>query len=150
MPKLIEMRPPRIALVLLLISMGIWHLSPPNTLLHIPFRLIGWIFIVAGFVVMMWAWLQFKEVKTAICPTGISSVLVKKGIFRLTRNPMYLGMLLMLIGASFLMGSLSSSLAFIVFFLIMDKVFIPFEEKKLEGHFGPEYLKYREITNRWL
>lgn len=150
MPKLLEMRPPRIAIGLLLITVGIWHLSPPNTVLYVPFKMIGWISGVSGFAIMMWAWTQFKKAKTAICPTAESSHLIRNGIYKLTRNPMYLGMLLMLAGASFLMGTLPSTFASIIFFLIMDKVFIPFEEKNLIAGFGTNYLSYMEMTRRWI
>jgi protein-S-isoprenylcysteine O-methyltransferase Ste14 len=63
---------------------------------------------------------------------------------------MYLGMLIMLTGASFLMGTIPSMLAPIGFFIIIDRVFIPYEEEKLLSDFGDVYSKYQMVTRRWL
>ena len=63
---------------------------------------------------------------------------------------MYLGMLLMLLGAAFFMGTISAMLAPAVFFLIIDKVFIPYEEEDLLSSFGDEYNEYIARTRRWL
>jgi protein-S-isoprenylcysteine O-methyltransferase Ste14 len=144
------MRPPRIAMGLLFLTMGLWHFSPQNTVLHLHYKLIGSICIIGGFVVMMWGWLLFRKVKTAICPTGIPSALVAAGVFKISRNPMYLGMLMMLMGSAFLMGTIPSLFAPIAFFLIIDKVFIPYEEKKLVEVFGEDYSDYAKKTRRWI
>ena len=103
-----------------------------------------------GFIIMMWGWLLFRKVKTAICPTIRASALVTAGIFKISRNPMYLGMLMMLMGSSFLMGTIPSLFAPIAFFLIIDKVFIPYEEEKLVETFGAVYSDYAQKTRRWI
>jgi protein-S-isoprenylcysteine O-methyltransferase Ste14 len=59
-------------------------------------------------------------------------------------------MLFMLTGASFLMGTMPSMFAPIGFFIIIDKVFVPYEEKKLLSAFGDAYSKYQMVTRRWL
>ena len=63
---------------------------------------------------------------------------------------MYLGMLLMLAGAAFFMGTIPSIFAPVAFFLIMDKFFIPYEEEKLHKGFCAEYSDYMETTRRWI
>jgi protein-S-isoprenylcysteine O-methyltransferase Ste14 len=141
MSKLLSYRPPRIAIVLMTISIGLWSFSPPQTLLHIPYQLIAGVSIVFGFTVMTWAWLQ---------STSITSRIVTNGAYKYSQNPMYLGMLIMLTGASFLMGTIPSMLAPIGFFIIIDKVFIPYEEEKLLSDFGDVYSKYQMATRRWL
>jgi protein-S-isoprenylcysteine O-methyltransferase Ste14 len=150
MSKLLSYRPPRIAIVLMTISIGLWSFSPPQTLLHIPYQLIAGVSIVFGFTVMTWAWLQFRKSDTAVCPTSITSRIVTNGAYKYSQNPMYLGMLIMLTGASFLMGTIPSMLAPIGFFIIIDKVFIPYEEEKLLSDFGDVYSKYQMATRRWL
>ncbi len=150
MKKLLNYRPPRIAMTLLAVSIGLWYFSPPLTILYMPYKLIGAISIIFGFTVMIWAWLQFKKTKTAICPTAKSSLIVTNGLYRYTRNPMYLGMLTILLGASFLMGAMQSMLAPAAFFLIIDKVFIPYEEDKLTTQFGEGYTEYVESVRRWI
>jgi protein-S-isoprenylcysteine O-methyltransferase Ste14 len=59
-------------------------------------------------------------------------------------------MLIMLTGASFLMGTIPSMFAPIGFFIIIDRVFIPYEEKKLLSAFGDVYSKYQMVTRRWI
>ena len=150
MSKLLTYRPPRIAIVLMTISIGLWFFSPPDTLLHIPYKLIATLSIIFGFTVMTWAWLQFRKSDTAVCPTSKSSLIVTHGIYKYSRNPMYLGMLFMLTGASFLMGTIPSMFAPIGFFIIIDKVFIPYEEEKLLTAFDDVYSNYQMVTRRWL
>jgi protein-S-isoprenylcysteine O-methyltransferase Ste14 len=150
MSKLLSYRPPRIAIVLTTISIGLWYFSPPQTLLHIPNKLIAGVIIIFGFMVMTWAWLQFRKSDTAVCPTSKSSLIVTRGVYKYSRNPMYLGMLIMLTGTSFLMGTIPSMFAPIGFFIIIDKVFVPYEEEKLLSAFGDVYSKYQMVTRRWL
>ncbi len=150
MSKLLSFRPPRIAIVLMTISIGLSYFSPPQTLLYIPYELIAGVSIVFGFAVMTWAWLQFRKSDTAVCPTSITSLIVTNGAYRYSQNPMYLGMLTMLAGASLLMGTIPSMFAPVVFFIIIDRVFIPYEEEKLLNDFGDVYSKYQMVTGRWL
>jgi protein-S-isoprenylcysteine O-methyltransferase Ste14 len=150
MSKLISYRPPRIAIVLLAISIGLWYFSPPQTLLHIPYILMASVSIIFGFTVMIWAWLQFKKSDTAVCPTSKTSRIVTNGVYKYSQNPMYLGMLFILAGASLLMGTIPSMLAPIGFFITIDRVFIPYEEEKLLSAFGDVYSNYQRVTRRWL
>lgn len=150
MNKLLSYRPPRIAILLLIISLGLWYSSPPNTLLYMPYNLLASICIVLGFAGMITAWLQFKKSNTAVRPTAETSRIIKNGMYRYSRNPMYLGMFLILLGASFIMGTLPSMVAPAVFFLIIDKIFIPYEEDKLLSSFGDTYNEYMMATRRWL
>jgi protein-S-isoprenylcysteine O-methyltransferase Ste14 len=99
---------------------------------------------------MTWAWLQFRKSDTAVCPTSRTSRIVTNGAYKYSQNPMYLGMLFMLTGASFLMGTISSMFAPIGFFIIIDRVFIPYEEEKLLSDFGDVYSNYQMTTRRWL
>ncbi len=150
MTKLLSYRPPRIAMALLAITAGLWYFSPPMTILYMPYMLIGAISIIFGFAVMTWAWLQFKKAETAVCPTAKSSLIVTHGVYKYSRNPMYLGMLVMLTGASLMMGTIPAMLAPIGFFIVIDKVFIPFEEDKLQNFFGDVYGAYLTQARRWV
>jgi len=151
MNKMLSYRPPRIALAYLAAAVGLHYLSPAGTVLHFPYRLLGTAFGLAGFGIMMWAWTLFKRRKTVVCPTlGRSTTLIQSGPYRFTRNPMYLGMLLMLCGAGFFLGSVISFLAPIAFYVTMNEVFIPFEEQNMEQTFGEEFCRYREHVRRWI
>ncbi len=87
---------------------------------------------------------------TAICPTAHTSLLITDDVFRLTRNPMYLGIVLMLLGAALGSGGLFTYLAALTFFLIIDAVFCPYEEHKLSQSFGEDFADYRHRVRRWL
>jgi len=150
MNKLLTYRPPRIAILLLIISLGLWYFSPPNTLLYMPYKLVAGVCIVLGFAGMILAWLQFKRSDAAVCPTAETSQIIMNGMYRYSRNPMYLGMFLILLGTSFIMGTLPSIAAPAVFFLIIDKFFIPYEEAKLLLSLGDSYKEYMLATRRWL
>ena len=150
MEKLLKYRPPRIAALLTTISVIFWYSSPTDTLLYIPYKLIGSISITGGFTLMIWAWLQFRTSKTAVCPTAETSSIIVNGAYRICRNPMYLGMLLMLTSIALFMGTVEAFFAPAAFFIIMDKVFIPFEEKKLLNGFGNHYADYMRQTRRWM
>ena len=150
MEKLLKYRPPRIAGLLMVITVAIWSFSPPETVLYLPYKLIGSIGIISGFTIMMWAWFQFQKTKTAVCPTSKTTTIVINGAYRICRNPMYLGMLLMLTGIAFFMGDVQAFFAPAAFFIIMDKVFVPYEEEKLLQGFGNNYAEYMKRTRRWL
>jgi protein-S-isoprenylcysteine O-methyltransferase Ste14 len=150
MTRVLTYRPPRIALGLFAVSALAAHLSPTGTVLHLPYPFLGTALTAAGFAVMMWAWVSFRRAKTAVCPTSASSALVTTGVYRVTRNPMYLGMLGMLCGAAFFLGDLPAFLAPVAFFLVIDKVFIPYEEEDLRGTFRAAYEQFVEHTRRWL
>jgi len=147
---LLQYRPPRIAIALMALFGVVAHFSPPGTLLHLPYRVLGTAAGLSGLSIMMWAWLLFRQADTAVCPTGDNSVLVTKGPFHLTRNPMYLGMLGTLLGIASLMENPVAYLAPLSFFLIIDKVFIPYEEEKMVRTFGVDYEKFTRRTRRWL
>ena len=87
---------------------------------------------------------------TAICPTAETTALITDDVYRLTRNPMYLGIVLMLLGIALATGSLPCYLASLAFFLIIDVVFCPYEERKLEQAFGSDYARYVGAVRRWL
>lgn len=150
MTRILTYRPPRIALGLFAVSALAAHLSPTGTVLHFPYPLLGTVLTAVGFMVMLWAWVSFRKAKTAVCPTSASSALVTTGVYRVTRNPMYLGMLGMLFGAAFFLADLAAFLAPVAFFLVIDKVFIPYEEEDLRATFGPAYEQYAENTRRWI
>ncbi len=94
--------------------------------------------------------ISFKKAGTAIRPFESSTALVKDGLYQYTRNPMYLGMVILLIGVATYLGSLMPYLVVPMFILIIQECFIKHEEPFLENIFGQEYLDYRNNVRRWL
>jgi protein-S-isoprenylcysteine O-methyltransferase Ste14 len=148
--KLIEYRPPRIAMALLTIATVFHLLFPVQSSYLYSSIFLSVVLVSAGFTVMMLAWWQFKQRKVAICPTADTDYLITDGIYRLTRNPMYLGMLAMLAGVAVFFGTLSFYAVTIVYFILIDRWFCPYEEEKLLATFGRDYDYYRSKVRRWV
>jgi protein-S-isoprenylcysteine O-methyltransferase Ste14 len=87
---------------------------------------------------------------TTVMPTRTPSKLVTEGIYRVTRNPMYLGMLLILSGFPLMIDAIIGLICPVIFFILMNLIVIPREEKVVEGVFGEAYLEYKSNTRRWI
>ena len=106
--------------------------------------------IALGLVVMVVANRQFKTAQTGIHPFGKPSALVATGPFAASRNPMYVCMVLILLGAAIAWGSLSPFLILPPFVLVLSKRFIPVEEAAMSQAFGAEYEQYKKRVRRWI
>jgi protein-S-isoprenylcysteine O-methyltransferase Ste14 len=125
-------------------------LTPLGTQALYTSRTFGVLIALAGFGAMTWAWWQFKTAQVAICPTAKTERLITTGIYTLTRNPMYLGMTMMLLGAAVWFGTLPFYLTTVCFFLIVNRAFCPYEEAKLTAAFGKSFSDYTSRVRRWL
>jgi protein-S-isoprenylcysteine O-methyltransferase Ste14 len=92
----------------------------------------------------------FEKKKTTVMTFDIPKVLVTDGLYKYSRNPMYLGFALSVIGTWLLLGTLSSIFIVLFFLLIMDRYYIRYEEAILQGAFGNEYSKYKRRVRRWI
>ncbi len=148
--QLISLRPPRIGQFLVLVAFA-WHwLLPMREFFFFSLPLVGMIVGLGGFLVMMWAWWSFQKTKNSILPTVQPSVFLTSGAYRFSRHPMYLGMVLMLLGLALFMGTFPFYLAAITFFVILHSVFCSHEELLLEQAFGNEFQEFRKSVRRWI
>jgi protein-S-isoprenylcysteine O-methyltransferase Ste14 len=148
--KFLEYRPPRIAMTLLIVA-GLLHvLTPLQSVRVYSSIIVAGVLGSLGFAVMMWAWWQFQQHQVAICPTEKTDHLITGGIYRFTRNPMYLGMIMMLLGVAVFFGTLPFYVVTIGYFAIIDRSFCPYEEDKLSASFGPDYETYAARVRRWI
>lgn len=148
--RILAHKPPRIAMLLLLAAAATQWLTPlPGPRLFQSLTAASCMSL-AGLVVMLRAWWQFREARVAICPTAKTERLITSGIYALTRNPMYLGITLMLAGVTAWIGTVPFIGATSGFFLIMDRIFCPFEEQKLLTAFGANYQAYKSRVRRWI
>ena len=90
--------------------------------------------------------IRLEQVKPYEAPTALQV----SGPFRISRHPMYLGMMSILLGAAVLMMSLVAFLFPILFIILMEIIFIPTEEKNLKAVFGKPYFNYRQKVRRWI
>jgi protein-S-isoprenylcysteine O-methyltransferase Ste14 len=142
--------PPILALLLLLVS-GVLMTIIPLAPFPIPAAgAIGIFFLLIGFITALSGFSAFRKAGTSVRPGDEPSELVLSGPFRITRNPMYLGLELVLIGVFFLAKSPFFLIPPIVFFLLINFVQIPFEEKLMTEHFGETYREYQRRVRRWL
>jgi len=95
--------------------------------------------------------LLFRREDTELNPTSTSnSKLVTSGPFRITRNPMYLGLVLVTLGNAFWAGAWPMFLAPIAIFAMLNWVHIPFEEAKMRRQFGQAFDAYVGKVRRWI
>lgn len=113
-------------------------------------RLAGVAPLAAGVALNLAADQSLKRHKSTVNPFERPTTLISEGVFRLSRNPMYLGMVLLLLGIVLVLGSISGLLVVVLFALLMDRVFIGAEEKTMEQAFGDKWLAYRRRVRRWV
>lgn len=129
---------------------GLHFLIPGGKLIPFPWTLWGAPLIIIGVIMNITGATRFGKVETTIRPYEVSSFLVTEGLFRFSRNPMYLGMLFVLIGVALFLGSLTPYLVALAFFVLINELFIKVEEKMLEERFGQGYLAYKQRVRRWM
>jgi protein-S-isoprenylcysteine O-methyltransferase Ste14 len=110
----------------------------------------GIAFFGGGFWLMAHAAGLFRKNETPHDSDREALKLVTEGAFRYTRNPMYLGMTLMLAGIACMDGTAPFYATPVLFLLIVDLTHVRREEKSLEKKFGAAYLEYEKKVRRWL
>jgi protein-S-isoprenylcysteine O-methyltransferase Ste14 len=115
-----------------------------------------WIGIFAGVLIgglggamALLAEMGFKEAGTAVLPTRPTTTIVRAGVYRFTRNPMYLGMTLGLIGLALALDQLWFLIAVPIAVVAVTKLAIEREEAYLAQKFGAVYLDYKAAVRRW-
>ncbi len=118
---------------------------------HAPSWLVA-IEIIAGTAFLVAAIMSFIRHKTTVNPQSPSDTtsLVTSGVFSISRNPMYVGMLLLLLAFVLWLGEVSAFFAVIIFFVSLDQFQIRSEEQSLREKFGEAYTEYAKRVPRWL
>jgi len=142
--------PPTWLLISILLMVGM-HLVLPLTYLIPPgLRLFGLIPLILGVALNLIADWVLHQLGTTVNPFEEPAALATGSVFQISRNPMYLGFLLILAGLALLLGSLSPFLVIILFFFWIDWAYIRYEEQAMKDRFGPVWLQYKEKTRRWI
>ena len=148
MRRVSSIEPPRIFLIAI-IAMVTLHVVLPLAVVPSPFSYAGGALAAAGIVMIVWSRRAFQGAGTPITPFTESTALIRHGLYRRTRNPMYLGGVLLVLGVALLLGSVMPLLIAVGFFVILQEGFIRHEERLLEQRFGEEYRNYRRSVRRW-
>jgi len=152
-PMRLSLVPPPLWMVFFAAMM--WALDrycPIATLIAAPWNRLGWGVIAIAPVAPITAMIQFRRAHTTVNPVdlGKSTALVTDGIYRWTRNPMYLGLSVLLLGWAIRLGTLSPLVIPPLFVTFITQFQILPEERALRGHFGDSYEQYCRQVGRWL
>ncbi|PWI34032.1 hypothetical protein DI392_07475 [Vibrio albus] len=152
--KIIELKMPPAFLFIIIGGLMYWvHVNGFG--IHIPlpmkFEFFAVCFVASG-IFGLGGIYEFKKHKTSVHPVELHKAVkvVDSGIFRLSRNPMYVGLLLLLLGYAYYLQDIISLLLCLIFVLYMNQFQIKPEERHLEQKFGKDYLEYKQKVRRWL
>lgn len=145
-----KIMPTTLLLVSILLMLAFHLLLPLSSIIPSFWNLLGVAPLVLGVIINLIADRTFHRVNTTVKPFEVSSVLVTDGIYQLTRNPMYLGFVMILVGIAVLMGSLAPFLVIVPFVILMNNVYIAVEERMLAEKFPVEWDEYKNRSKRWL
>lgn len=108
--------------------------------------------LISAIAFLLPAIIGFRKHETTVNPISpdAATALVTYGVYGITRNPMYVGMLLALLGVVFWLGAVSALAMVVVFYFIIDRNQIAVEERALLNKFGKTYQDYAERVPRWL
>jgi len=142
--------PPVWFLLSIILMVGL-HLSLPiKQLFFAPITYLGIAAILGGIVMVLACAYLFRKQNTTIKPFQESSYLLREGLFTRSRNPIYSGMIITLIGLWIVLGSLTPLIIIPTFTWLIQEMFIKQEENMLEDKFGEEYEEYKATVRRWI
>jgi len=142
--------PPRLVLILLIASVAAGLALPGPGPAPWPVRVIGAPIALAGTALTIAASKVFERLGTNIVTTADPDRLVTTGPFAVSRNPMYLGFVVLLAGAAIVVGSPWAIIGPAGFFAAAERWYIPFEERRAAAVLGSPYEQYRAKVRRWI
>lgn len=144
--------PPVYGLITALLIWWIAAAFPALKLLPMWFKQVGIVFIVFGICLDLAALSQFYKRKTTPNPLSPNkaNTIVISGLYRFSRNPMYLGLLLSLTGWALYLGNLAGLACLPIFVWVLNNMQIRPEERALEKKFGKSYTRYLSEVRRWV
>ena len=123
-----------------------WSFPGPLPVLFWP----GVVLLIVAAWITIAAMAQFRRSKTTIIPHKAPSALITGGVFRFSRNPIYLADVLILLGVSLIWGSALGLLLTPALALVLDRRFIQPEEARLAEAFGSDFEDYRSQVRKWI
>jgi len=129
------------------------HLAVPIAIAWTPpfdVGVLGAVLFVLGTIIAGWGWFTFHRAGTTRVPGQLSTALVTWGPYRVTRNPMYVGLSLAYLGEAGLLRQLWPALLLAMTLAYLSWIVIPVEEGRLREVFGATYDAYRARVRRWI
>ena len=145
-----NVHPPLVALLFIVIAYFLGRFVPLPFLVPAILRNIGLLLTFIGFLFGIGAFLEFRKARTTLDPHGSSKQIVSSGVYRFSRNPIYLGFLLMVVGLPLTSGLYWGIIVAPFYIIMMNRLVIQYEEAYLEKKFGKTYTSYTSQVRRWL
>ena len=145
--------PPILVLGALLAAWGLEALCPSGEVLARTgawFKMVGVVLACAGVGFDLAAMLTMHRARTNILPHRAAGRLVTGGVFALSRNPIYLGNTLLLLGAALALGCPWLLVTALVAAVLVNQLAIKREERHLAARFGSAFAEYRQHVPRWI
>ncbi len=141
--------PPLLFACTLAVGIALGYIFPTLFLATKIAMLIGAFLLIVSFALLRNAVKALTKHKTTVNPNGATTIIVKEGIYKHTRNPMYIAFTLIYISVLIMTNSWYGLLLLIPLLIVVQKGIIEREEKYLIQKFGEEYLSYKKKVNRW-
>jgi protein-S-isoprenylcysteine O-methyltransferase Ste14 len=136
--------------VLIIFAFAFHFIIPVRILIPQPYSYFGILFIISGLILNIWSTTHLRKKGTPIEFDAAPRALVTDGPFQRSRNPIYLGGVILLLGVAITLGSLITFIFPTALFLLLNNFHIPHEEIILEESFGDHYREYKKQVNRWV
>jgi len=142
--------PPTYFIVSLIIIFIFNFLIPTYEIIPNYYNYSGILLIIIGIVLNIWSDQLFKKSETTVKPFKKSNNLVIKGPYIISRNPMYLGFVIIALGLAIFFRDVLPFIIPLILFIILDNLFIKEEEEMLVNTFGKDYKDYKKKVGKWL
>lgn len=142
--------PPFLLLLCILFMVAIRNLIVIKEIIPNPINYAGIALIIIGILITIIVRKGFEKVDTEIHTFKNPRKLVTTGLFKFSRNPIYLGFTISLIGVWVLLGTILPIIGILIFIVVTNNYYIPYEEQIMEKVFGNEYKKYKSKVRRWI
>ncbi len=146
----VKIPPPALALLHIIAAFLLARFIPLPFAVPLIVKYIGFALVIIGFLLGLGAVIAFRRARTTLDPYHPVSNLVTSGIYRFSRNPIYLGFLLMVIGIPLNTGTYWGLILAPIFILLCNQLVITREEAYLEKRFGEAYTNYKSRVRRWV
>ena len=142
--------PPIVTLVSIAAMFALDRLWPGTRLWSGPLAALGWVAVLGGLVMSQWHAALFRRLGTNLNTFGEPGSLTTAGLFGQTRNPMYLGFVIMVLGVGIVLGSVTPWVVAVGFVVWVDVGYVRYEERRMRAAFGGEYEEYCRRVRRWV
>lgn len=152
-PPLMHVPPPVLFAVAFGVGLGLQHLVPLDieaSGIAATSRAIGVALLACGVLLGLSCVTMFALARTTVIPHGTASTLMTRGPYRFTRNPMYVGLILVYLGAAGVLVEVWPLVLLPIPVAFVNGIVIPFEEARLRDRFGHAYDAYRASVRRWV